>query len=103
MHQHIGIAARLASLLVLLPALLVAATAATGQSAVIFKCTQPDGRTEYSNVPCGPDEHVDYITGESFSVVGRRGSERAIPPPLSPRATQRQRFMAREAEQSTER
>jgi hypothetical protein len=96
MHQRIGSAARL--VVVLVP--LLASLQASAQSGIVYKCTQPDGRTEYSNVPCGPDEEVDFITGESFSVVGRRGSERAIPPPLSPRATQRQRFMAREAEQS---
>lgn len=83
--------------------LLVAGGGAAAQHPVIYKCTQPDGRTEYSNVPCGPDEETDFITGESFSVIGARGSERGIAPPLSPRATQRQRVMARQAERAGKR
>lgn len=80
-------------------ALAVLAANGTAQRAIIHKCTQPDGRTEYSNVPCGPDERIDYITGDSFSVIDRnpRGGERAVSPPLSPRALRRQRFMEQEA------
>lgn len=96
MPQRIRIAARLAPVLVLL----VVSVSAAGQRAIIYKCTQPDGHTEYSNVPCGPHERSDFITEESFSVMGRRGSDAAIAPPLSPRALQRQRIMAREAAQS---
>jgi hypothetical protein len=97
---HAG-AGRYRLLLRALLTLALAGLAANGaaQRAVIHKCTQPDGRTEYSNVPCGPDERIDYITGDSFSVIDRdpRGGEGAVAPPLSPRALRRQRHMEQEA------
>jgi hypothetical protein len=81
--------------------LLIGAVDCAAQRPIIYKCTQPDGRTEYSHVPCGPGEHPDYITGDNFSVIvpNRVGPQPAIPPPLSPRAISRQRFMQREARQ----
>jgi hypothetical protein len=65
-------------------------------AATIYKCTQPDGRTEYSNVTCGPDEGVEYITDGTFSVMSRGNS---APPPLSNDAIYRQQRMAGEAEE----
>ena len=82
-------------------AMMLCAADSQAQRAIIYKCTQPDGRTEYSNVPCGPYEQPDYITGDSFSVIvrDRVGPQPAISPPLSPRAIGRQRSMEQEARQ----
>jgi hypothetical protein len=80
-------------------AVVLSSTGAPAQRAIIYKCTQPDGRTEYSNIPCGPLERPDYITGDSFSVIirDRAGPQPGIRPPLSPHALRRQRFMQHEA------
>jgi hypothetical protein len=92
-------AARAAVLAAATLALMLQAADCAAQRAIIYKCTQPDGRTEYSNVPCGPRERPDYITGDSFSVIirDRVGPQPAVRPPLSPHALRRQRFMQLEA------
>jgi hypothetical protein len=82
------------TLLVLVLVLVLAGSIAN--AATIYKCTQPDGRTEYSNVTCGPDEGVEYITDGTFSVMSRGNS---APPPLSNDAIYRQQRMAGEAEE----
>ena len=69
---------------------------ASAQHGAIYKCTQPDGRTEYSNVPCGPAENLDYITGNTFSLYSR-GSGSSTAPPIPDVTIRRQRYMAREA------
>ncbi len=85
----------------ILTALSLMASDTRAQRPIIYKCTQADGGTEYSSVPCGPDEQPDYITGESFSIVGRDPAEQqsGITPPLSPWAIRRQRAMQRDAQQ----
>ena len=71
----------------------------TPAAAALYKCVGADGRIEYSSMPCGPDESVDYITGDTFSVTTRSRCPRAKDPkvPLSGREIQRQRRMADEA------
>jgi hypothetical protein len=94
-----GVRARTIAHLAVVLALGLSSSGASAQRAIIYKCTQPDGRTEYSNVPCGPQERPDYITGDSFSVIirDRAGPQPAVRPPLSPHALRRQRFMQHEA------
>ncbi|MGB5834020.1 MAG: hypothetical protein WBG92_18820 [Thiohalocapsa sp.] len=65
----------------------------------IYKCVQPDRYLEYSNVPCAPDEGAAYITGETFSVVSKRGA--GVGPPVNIDAIRRQQRMAADAKEPT--
>jgi hypothetical protein len=94
-EAHASQALTVAVALTLLVLVLVLA-GSIANAATIYKCTQPDGRTEYSNVTCGPDEGIEYITDGTFSVMSRGNS---APPPLSNDAIYRQQRMAGEAEE----
>jgi len=80
----------------LLLTLLLAGTGVLADGATIYKCVQPDGRPEYSNVPCGPYEGTGYITGDTFSVYSRQAGE-GIDPPISDGAIRRQQRISAEA------
>lgn len=80
----------------------IALCAGTAAHAGIYKCVQQDGKIEYSSVPCGPTESVDYITGDTFSVSTRcpNAGRSAVSAPLGDREIRRQQRMAGEAGQS---
>jgi hypothetical protein len=68
-------------------------------AAALYKCVSAEGRVEYSNVPCGPTETVDYITGDTFSMTSnsRCPKVKDPAPPISSREIRRQQGMAEEA------
>ncbi len=91
-HRSLRTRALLTAVLI---TMLASAQAAAGPP-VIYKCVQPDGRLEYSNVSCGALEAIDYITGNTFSIISRGAG---VDPPLSDQAIRRQQRMAAEAKE----